>query len=101
MIVAQLAGIMGAKRTADLIPLCHTLALSGVDVDFGLERKGEEAEAAGGWVKVRAKTECVGGTGVEVSLCVGVRLPVASRADLSPKTWRSRWKPSRRRRSRC
>ena len=33
---ARIAGIMGAKRTPDLIPLCHPLALSGVTVDFGL-----------------------------------------------------------------
>jgi cyclic pyranopterin phosphate synthase len=33
---ARIAGIMGAKRTPDLIPLCHPIALSGVTVDFGL-----------------------------------------------------------------
>ncbi|KAL7412855.1 hypothetical protein BDY24DRAFT_407153 [Mrakia frigida] len=65
LIVAQLAGIMAAKRTADLIPLCHTLALSGVEVDFELERE-KEGGKEGGWVKVRVVTECVGGTGVEM-----------------------------------
>jgi hypothetical protein len=40
-----------------------------VDVNFELERK---ADGLGGWVKVEAKTECVGGTGVEVSLCSGL-----------------------------
>ena len=63
---------MAAKRTADLIPLCHTLALSGVEVDFELEAEMEEGGRVkeggkGGWVKVRVTTECVGGTGVEVS----------------------------------
>jgi molybdenum cofactor biosynthesis enzyme len=72
LIVAQLAGIMAAKRTADLIPLCHTLSLSGVDVAFELEEEkrlnGEQGKKGeGGWVKVRVTTECVGGTGVEVS----------------------------------
>lgn len=35
--VARVAGIMGAKRTPDLIPLCHPLAISGVDVDISVE----------------------------------------------------------------
>ncbi len=34
---ARIAGIMAAKRTSDLIPLCHQLALTGVDVDFDIE----------------------------------------------------------------
>lgn len=76
LIVAQLAGIMAAKRTSDLIPLCHQIALSSVDVGFRLEpalaRSGGTSigkmgrEDGGGWVVVEAKAECVGGTGVEM-----------------------------------
>ena len=42
--VARLAGIMGAKRTPDLIPLCHPLALSAVSVDLTLDRAGAAIE---------------------------------------------------------
>ena len=57
--VAQLAGIMGAKYTSQLIPLCHPLLLSHVDVDVVLN---EEQEA----VEVRAIVSTVGPTGVEM-----------------------------------
>lgn len=72
LVVAQLAGIMAAKRTSDLIPLCHNINLSGVDVALALQ----EAEGGGGdgWVVVEATAECVGGTGVEV------------RQDIEPKS---------------
>ncbi len=57
--VARLAGIMAAKRTADLIPLCHPIALTRVSVDLGLD---EAANA----VECRATAETVGRTGVEM-----------------------------------
>ncbi len=57
--VARLAGIMAAKRTADLIPLCHPIPLTRVSVDFHLD---ETAHA----VECTATAECVGRTGVEM-----------------------------------
>lgn len=57
--VAQLAGIMGAKHTATLIPLCHPLALSSVRVSLALV-----PEAAA--VEVSATAACTGPTGVEM-----------------------------------
>lgn len=57
--VAQLAGIMGAKRTPDLIPLCHPIALSGVDVKLTLN---EPALA----VDIETAISCHGQTGVEM-----------------------------------
>jgi cyclic pyranopterin monophosphate synthase len=57
--VAQLAGIMAAKRTADLIPLCHPLPLSAVTVE--LEPLPEQ-----GCVVVRATCKVTGRTGVEM-----------------------------------
>jgi cyclic pyranopterin monophosphate synthase len=57
--VARLAGIMASKRTADLIPLCHPIALSAVTVDFTLL----EAEHA---IACTATAETVGRTGVEM-----------------------------------
>ena len=57
--VAQLAGIMAAKKTADLIPLCHPLALSSVDVTLTLD----EARNA---VDIEATCKLKGKTGVEM-----------------------------------
>lgn len=61
--VAQVAGIMAAKRTPDLIPMCHTLRLTGVDIAFTLE---EEA------VHIRAAVRCKGETGVEMEALTAV-----------------------------
>ena len=52
--VARLAGIMAAKRTADLIPLCHPLAIDSVTVDF--TSPDDETLVIGGTVAVEAKT---------------------------------------------
>ncbi len=57
--VARLAGIMASKRTADLIPLCHPIALTKVTVDFTLD---ESAHA----IDCRAMAETVSRTGVEM-----------------------------------
>ena len=56
---AQIAGIMGAKRTPDLIPMCHPLLLQGVDLSLRLE-----AERCA--VEIRAEVRCTGRTGVEM-----------------------------------
>ncbi len=56
--VARLAGIMGAKRTADLVPLCHPLPISAVTVD--LTPQGEDA------VEITATVRTTGRTGVEM-----------------------------------
>ena len=56
---ARLAGIMGAKRTADLIPLCHSLSLDEVKVELEMV----EAEHA---IDVTATAACSGKTGVEM-----------------------------------
>ena len=55
--VAQVAGILAAKRTHELIPMCHPLRLTAVDVAFTLE---EDA------VHIRSKVKCKGETGVEM-----------------------------------
>jgi cyclic pyranopterin phosphate synthase len=63
--VAQLAGIQGAKRTADLIPLCHPLPLSGVDVEL-------HTDAATQRVVVRATARTHWRTGVEMEALTAV-----------------------------
>ena len=56
---AELAGVQAAKRTAELIPLCHPLALSLVQVDCAVDRPA-------GVVTIRAEVHCTGQTGVEM-----------------------------------
>jgi cyclic pyranopterin phosphate synthase len=57
--VARLAGIMGAKRCADLIPLCHPLPITKVAVDL-------EVDAALPGIRIRAEVRTTGKTGVEM-----------------------------------
>ena len=61
--VAQVAGILAAKRTHELIPMCHPLRLTAVDIAFTLE------EAA---VHIRSKVKCKGETGVEMEALTAV-----------------------------
>jgi cyclic pyranopterin phosphate synthase len=57
--VAQVAGILAAKRTPDLLPLCHPLLLTGVQVSV-------TPAAGGGGLEVRSRVTCVGKTGAEM-----------------------------------
>ena len=57
--VAQIAGIMGAKRTPDIIPMCHPIPLDGVDLSL-------ELDEARGSVEIVATASCDGATGVEM-----------------------------------
>ena len=61
--VARVAGIMAAKRTAELIPLCHPLALSGIDVDLQPTREG---------YRIEARVRTTGQTGVEMEALTAV-----------------------------
>lgn len=61
--VAQVAGIMAAKRTHELIPMCHPVALTGLDMAFSVE---EDA------VRIRAEARCTGETGVEMEALTAV-----------------------------
>lgn len=63
--VAQVAGIMGAKRTPELIPMCHPVALSGVELRLWLR---EETLS----VEIEASASCVGPTGVEMEALTAV-----------------------------
>jgi cyclic pyranopterin phosphate synthase len=62
---ARIAGVMAAKRTADLIPMCHPLAISHVRVDFTFE-----AEASR--IAIEAEVRLVGPTGVEMEALTAV-----------------------------
>ena len=63
--VAQVAGIMGAKRTPDLIPMCHPILLTGVELELSLN---EEMLS----VDILATTSCTGATGVEMEALTAV-----------------------------
>lgn len=59
--VAQVAGIMAAKKTADIIPMCHPISLKGVDITFSWEQKKDLHKLI---ITVKVKTK--GSTGVEM-----------------------------------
>jgi cyclic pyranopterin phosphate synthase len=63
--IARIAGIMAAKKTSELIPLCHPLALTAVVLDF-TPRPGE------GRIEIRATVEVTGATGVEMEALTAV-----------------------------
>ncbi len=66
--VADVGAVMAAKRTPDIIPMCHSIALSGVEIEFG-EINEPDAQGCVG-IKVLATATCVGQTGVEMeALC--------------------------------
>lgn len=70
---ARIAGIMAAKKTAELIPLCHPLALDAVTVDFAVE-----AEA----IRVTASASLTGRTGVEMEALTAVSVALLTLYDM-------------------
>ena len=74
--VAQVAGIMAAKRTPDLIPLCHTLLLTQVDVEFRID---EEASR----VEITATVHSRGKTGVEMEALTAVSVAALTIYDMA------------------
>jgi cyclic pyranopterin phosphate synthase len=73
---ARLAGVMAAKRTAELIPLCHTLLLSDVQVEL------EHDEALPG-VRVRVTVRTTGKTGVEMEALTGASVALLTVYDMA------------------
>lgn len=72
---AQIAGIMGAKQTSQLIPLCHDVQIDGVDVEFTFD---EEAHA----IEIRAYTKSIGVTGVEMEALTAVSITALTIYDM-------------------
>jgi cyclic pyranopterin phosphate synthase len=73
---AQIAGIMAAKRTPDLIPLCHPLQLTKVDVDF-------EIDEANSRIEITATVRCRGKTGVEMEALTAVSVAALTIYDMA------------------
>ena len=63
--VAQIAGVMGAKRTPDLIPMCHPILIDGINLELSLD----EGRCS---VEIRASVSCNGRTGVEMEALTAV-----------------------------
>ena len=71
--VARLAGIMAAKRTPDLVPLCHPIAIHGVTVDLAVDDAG---------VAVRAAVRTADRTGVEMEALTSVTVACLALVDM-------------------
>ena len=77
--IARIAGIMAAKKTSDLIPLCHPLALTRVAIEFELKNEKASAEPA---VFCTATVETVGPTGVEMEALTAVQVTLLTIYDM-------------------
>jgi len=71
---ARIAGIMAAKKTAELIPLCHPLALDSVTVDFALEEEG---------LRATATAALTGRTGVEIEAMTATSIALLTIYDMA------------------
>lgn len=80
--VARIAGIQGAKKTSDLVPLCHPLALTRVGVDFDVQAEPSR-------VVCTATVETVGRTGVEMEALCAVQVALLTIYDMCKATDRS------------
>lgn len=73
--VAQVAGIMGAKETSHLIPMCHNLFLTGVDIHFQIDHENLA-------ILVQAEVETFGKTGVEMEALTAVTMATLTIYDM-------------------
>ena len=83
--VARLAAIQGVKRTADLIPLCHPLRITGVDVEFTLDDAGDDADEGPGEkrrVTITATVRALDRTGVEMEALTAVTVAALTIYDM-------------------
>jgi len=73
--VARLAGIMAAKRTGELIPLCHPLALTSIRVELGIAKENLRIE-------IKAEIQTIGRTGVEMEALTAVSIAALTVYDM-------------------
>lgn len=71
--IAEIAGIQGAKKTSELIPLCHPLQLTKVDINATIDKSG---------VRVVGVAKCIGQTGVEMEALNGVSVALLTIYDM-------------------
>lgn len=77
--IARIAGIQGAKKTSELVPLCHPLALTRVAVEFSMQPESVNAAAH---VSCTATVETVGPTGVEMEALTAVQVALLTVYDM-------------------
>lgn len=75
--VAQIAGIMGAKKTADIIPMCHPIMLQGTDFTFTYHKAEQGYE-----LHIQAVVKCDGKTGVEMEALTAVSIAALTFYDM-------------------
>ena len=72
---AQIAGIMGAKRTSDVIPMCHPVGINGIDMQLSMNEERLSVE-------IRAEVRCDGRTGVEMEALTAVSIAALTVYDM-------------------
>ena len=73
--VAQVAAVMAAKRTSDIIPMCHHILLTGCDINFDLDEKSST-------ITIKATVRCNGETGVEMESLTAVTVAALTIYDM-------------------
>ena len=73
--VAQIAGIMGAKHTPDLVPMCHPILMDGIDMELSLDETRKSVE-------IKATVTCDGRTGVEMEALTAVSVAALTVYDM-------------------
>ncbi|WBW99745.1 cyclic pyranopterin monophosphate synthase MoaC [Oceanirhabdus sp. W0125-5] len=73
--VAQVGGIMGAKKTSDIIPMCHPIMISGCDISFNLDFENNK-------VDIIATTKTIGQTGIEMEALSAVSIAALTIYDM-------------------
>jgi cyclic pyranopterin phosphate synthase len=73
--VAQVAGIMGVKRTSELIPMCHNILISGVEMNFRVDEENS-------MIHMEATVKTIGKTGVEMEALQGVSIAALTIYDM-------------------
>ncbi len=70
--VAQVAGVMGAKKNSDIIPMCHPLLLSGIDISFEIGEEENKDGSHSAVLTIKSEVRCHGQTGVEMEALTAV-----------------------------
>ena len=73
--VAQIAGVMGAKRTPDIIPMCHPILMDGINLELSLDEERLSVE-------IKAEVRCDGRTGVEMEALSAVSIAALTVYDM-------------------
>jgi cyclic pyranopterin phosphate synthase len=79
--VAQVAGIMGAKKTSDIIPMCHPLLLTNIDISFD-DHIEPDAETGLCCIEIKATVKVTGQTGVEMEALTAVSIAALTIYDM-------------------